>query len=95
MDSIQEAVRTGEASNSDKVIELLKSKSANLSSSFTINKQSADLSTSFTIKGKPFKSAIVNQNEIVSYIEDGYEVVRELKDGKFLIKKANGVHSVK
>jgi len=38
---------------------------------------------------KPYKSKIAEEEELVNYIEDGWEIVRELRDGKFLIRKQN------
>jgi integrase len=38
---------------------------------------------------KPYKSKIAEEEELVNYIEDGWEIVRELRNGKFLIRKQN------
>jgi len=39
--------------------------------------------------GKPYQSKVVGEDELVSYVEDGWEIVRELSNNKFLIKKPN------
>lgn len=39
--------------------------------------------------GKPYQSKIIGEKELVPYVEDGWEIVRELNNGKFLIKKPN------
>ena len=41
------------------------------------------------LNDKPYKSEIIGEKELVHYIEDGWGVVKELKDGRFLIKKPN------
>jgi len=41
--------------------------------------------------GKPYRSKIVNENELPSYVEDGWEIVKELSNRKFLIKRPNHV----
>ena len=41
--------------------------------------------------GKPYQSNIINEKELVSHVEDGWEIIRELSNGKFLIKKPNHV----
>lgn len=39
--------------------------------------------------GKPYRSKIIGEKELVPYVEDGWEIMRELSNGKFLIKKSN------
>ena len=43
--------------------------------------------------GKPYASKLVTEQELVQYIEDGWEIVRELSNGRFLIKRPNHVIS--
>jgi hypothetical protein len=38
---------------------------------------------------KPYQSKIISEKELVPYMEDGWDIVRELSDGRFLIKKPN------
>jgi hypothetical protein len=39
--------------------------------------------------GKPYQSKIVSEEELVPYVEDGWEIVRELSNRRYLIKKLN------
>jgi len=41
--------------------------------------------------GKPYRSKIISENELPSYIEDGWEIVKDLSNRKFLIKRSNHV----
>lgn len=41
--------------------------------------------------GKPYQSKIIGEKELVPYVEDGWDIVRELSNGRFLIKKPNHV----
>jgi len=41
--------------------------------------------------GKPYQSKIIIEKELVPHVEDGWEIVRELGKGKFLIKKPNHI----
>ena len=38
---------------------------------------------------KPYQSKIIGEDELVQYVEDGWEIVRELRSGRFLVKKPN------
>lgn len=38
---------------------------------------------------KPYVSKIIGEDELVPYVEEGWEIVKELNNGKFLIKKPN------
>jgi integrase len=40
---------------------------------------------------KPYQSKIVKEDGLVSHIEEGWEIIRELSDGKFLIKRPNHI----
>ena len=40
---------------------------------------------------KPYQSKIISENELVIYVEDGWEIVRELSDKRFLMKKPNHI----
>jgi len=42
-----------------------------------------------TNNGKPYQSKIIGEKELVHHVEDGWEIVRELTNGRFLIKKPN------
>lgn len=39
--------------------------------------------------GKPYQSKIISEDDLVQHIEDGWEIVRELTNGKLLIRRAN------
>jgi hypothetical protein len=39
--------------------------------------------------GKPYQSKVIGENELVPYVEEGWEIVRELSNRRFLIKKPN------
>ena len=39
--------------------------------------------------GKPYQSKIIDEKELVPYMEDGWEIIRELSNGRFLIKRPN------
>lgn len=41
--------------------------------------------------GKPYRSKIISESELPSYVEDGWEIVKELSNRKFLIKRPNHV----
>jgi hypothetical protein len=43
--------------------------------------------------GKLYQSKIIGEKELVPYIEDGWEIVKELRNRKFLIKKPNHIVS--
>jgi len=40
--------------------------------------------------GKPFESKIVTEDELVQYVEEGWEICRELSNGRIVIRKALG-----
>ncbi|MCJ7634225.1 hypothetical protein MUP77_17780, partial [Candidatus Bathyarchaeota archaeon] len=39
--------------------------------------------------GKPYTSKIVEEDELTTYVEDGLEIVKELGNKKFLVKRSN------
>jgi hypothetical protein len=39
--------------------------------------------------GKPFVSKVIEERALVSHVEDGWEIIRELSNGRFLIKRSN------
>jgi hypothetical protein len=39
--------------------------------------------------GKPYRSRIIVEEELVPHVEEGWEIVKELSNGRFLIKKSN------
>jgi len=41
--------------------------------------------------GKPFQSKIIAEKELVPYVEEGWEIVKELSNKKFIIKKPNHI----
>jgi len=41
--------------------------------------------------GKPYSSKIVGEDQLVQYVEEGWEIVKELSNGRFLIKKSNHI----
>ena len=40
--------------------------------------------------GKPFESKIVTEDELTSYLDEGWDLVRELSNGKIVIRRAAG-----
>jgi len=40
---------------------------------------------------KPYQSQIVTENELVTFIEEGWEIVRELRGHRFLMKRTNHI----
>jgi len=42
-----------------------------------------------TNNGKPYQSKIIDEKELVSYVEEGWEIIRDLSNKKFLVKKPN------
>lgn len=40
---------------------------------------------------KPYQSKAIGENELVPYVEEGWEIIRELSNRRFLIKKPNNV----
>lgn len=40
---------------------------------------------------KPYQSKIVAEDDLVPHFEDGWEIIRELSDGKFLLKRSNHI----
>jgi integrase len=92
INSIREALKKFEHPTADKVIEML-SGSANLSVEFAIRRPEDEKSTvqKLSNNGKPYQSKIIGEKELVSCTEDGWEIVKELSNRKFLIKKPNHV----
>jgi len=90
VNSIREAVMKSENPTADKVIEML-SANADLSASFTIQKSTDEKPKmpQLNNNSKPYQSKIIGEKELVPYIEDGWEIVRELSNGRFLVKKPN------
>jgi hypothetical protein len=41
--------------------------------------------------GKPYRSKIVSEKELPPHVEEGWEIVNELSNRRFLIKKSNHV----
>jgi len=37
--------------------------------------------------GKPFESRIITEDELVQYVEEGWEICRELSNGKIVIRR--------
>jgi hypothetical protein len=88
VNAIREAVTKGEASTADKVMQMLKDKAADLSTSFYVRPSKKKEPPS---NGKPYQGMIISEDEMLTYVEDGWEIVRELKGGKFLVKRPNHV----
>ena len=42
-----------------------------------------------TNNGKPYQRKIIDEKELVSYVEEGWEIIRDLSNKKFLVKKPN------
>lgn len=42
-----------------------------------------------TVNDKPYVSKIISEDELTAYVEEGWEIVKELSNEKFLIKKPN------
>ncbi len=93
---IKDAVMKLETPTANKALELI-TKSANLGSSFYVQKQADKIKTSTPPNdrnGKPYQSKIVNEKELVSHMEEGWEIIRELANGKFLLRKPNHIAHV-
>jgi len=88
IDLIRETVTKSEAPTADKVIQLLKENAGDLHSSLYVNKEETESNND----SKPYQGKLVNEEEIVAHIEDGWEILKELKDGKFLIKRPNHIN---
>ena len=39
--------------------------------------------------GKPYQSKIIEERKLVQFVEEGWEIVKELSDGRFLVKRFN------
>jgi len=39
--------------------------------------------------GKPYSSKIISEQDLAPHVEDGWEIIRELRSGKFLVRKPN------
>jgi hypothetical protein len=39
--------------------------------------------------GKLYKSKIVTEDELTDYVDEGWEVVKESNNGKFLVRRSN------
>ena len=39
--------------------------------------------------GKPYSSKIIGEQDLPPHVEDGWEIIRELGSGKFLVRKPN------
>ena len=44
--------------------------------------------------GKPYQSKIISEGELVPYVEDGWEIVRELSNRRFLMKRSNHINKI-
>jgi len=44
-----------------------------------------------TNNGKPYTSKIIGEDELVQYTEEGWEIVKELSNERFLVKKPNHI----
>ena len=40
--------------------------------------------------GKLYRSKIVTEDELTDYVDEGWEVVKELSNGKFLVRMERG-----
>jgi len=40
--------------------------------------------------GKRFESKIIGEDELVQYVEEGWEICRELSNGKIVIRRTTG-----
>ncbi len=95
INSIREELTKNEAPTADTVIKML-SGAANLRGSFSIRKPTEENKTTTPSKnnGKPYQSKIVNEKELVSHMEDGWEIIRELANGNCLLIKPNHIAHV-
>jgi hypothetical protein len=41
--------------------------------------------------GKPYKSKIIGEKELVTHVEEGWEVIKELNKRRFLIRRSNHI----
>jgi hypothetical protein len=95
INSVREAVMKEKDITSDTVADLLKKASADLRSSFYVRKPNDETekqASHIGNNGKPFQSKIVGEKEITGYVEEGWEILKELRSGKFLIKRPNNKH---
>ena len=44
-----------------------------------------------TPHAKPYQSKVISEEDLVPYVEDGWEIIRELSNERFLIKRSNHV----
>lgn len=43
---------------------------------------------------KPYASKIIEEDELTIYVEDGWEILKELSNGKFVVKKQNSIINI-
>jgi len=47
-----------------------------------------DLSSKIITSGKPFESRIISEDELTTYLDEGWDLVKELSNGKIVIMKS-------
>lgn len=48
-----------------------------------------------TTNNRPYQSKIIDEKEIVQHVEEGWEIIRELNDQRFLIKRQNHISQIR
>lgn len=92
INAVREAVMKIGNPTADKVIEMLREGSTDFRSSVTIRNPAYEKKRAMPQLNhieKPFQSKIIKEKELVSFTKDGWEIVRELSNKRFLVKKPN------
>ena len=42
------------------------------------------------INGNGYEAKVVDESRLLAHVEKGWDVVKELKDGRFILRKQNG-----
>lgn len=42
------------------------------------------------VNGNGYEAKVVNESQLIAYVERGWDVVKELSDGRFIVRKQNG-----
>ena len=57
----------------------------------TLQSEVKNIILGFSSKSKPYKSKIVTEDELIKLVGDGWDLVKELSNGKFLVRCTNSV----
>lgn len=97
IDSIRQILTESENPTADKAIELL-SGYANLKAIFWVKNQSTDATPqtksgetnqAISKKERPFEAQIVTESELTDFLECGFDLVANIGDGKFVVRRKN------